>query len=60
MAGSQSTAPLKTPRNTPNAEPPAPQDAANYVKAGPGSWQPLGLVIERVLARLPVDIGDAS
>ena len=61
MASSQLTAPLKTHRLTPlKTQPPAPQDSATYVECGPGSWRPIGLVIERVLTRLSVDIRDAS
>ena len=48
------------PQPSSETEPLAPQDAADYVKAGPGSWQPLGLVLHRVIGRLYVDEDQAS
>ena len=41
-------------------EPPKPRGTAEYIQAGPGSLQPLGLVLERVVAQLPFDMGGAA
>ena len=37
------------------AEASALQDATDYIKTGPGTWQPLGLVIRRVIGRIVVE-----
>ena len=48
------------PKQNPDTEPTSPQDTADYVKAGPGTWQPLGLVIQRVISRLSAVDGGGS
>lgn len=42
-------------------EPPTPQDAGEFVRVGPGSWQHIGAVLERVKGRMlvPGDEGAA-
>jgi hypothetical protein len=52
--------PLSDTTTSTSTEPAKPQDTAEYIQAGPGSWQPLGLVIERVIAQLPFDMGGAA
>ena len=42
------------PKSSLTTESPAPQDAADYIKAGPGTWQPLSLVTRRVVGRIRV------
>ena len=45
---------------SPETEPPAPQDSPEYMRTGPGSWQPLGLVLQRTIGRLHVDDDQAA
>ena len=45
---------------SPETESPSPEDAAGYVKAGLGTWQPLGLVLQRINGRLLVDDVEAG
>ena len=43
------------PQPSTDIEPPAPNEREGYVRRGPGSWQPLGLVIQRVIGRIVVE-----
>ena len=39
---------------SPSIESPEPRDNQKYVQRGPGSWQPLAIVFQRVISSLHV------
>ena len=43
----------------PETEPLAPAFNADYVKVGQGTWQPIGLALQRVIGRIFLDEGEA-